>query len=254
MSGFLKRLFGRSEPDEPAAHAGDDVIAASRAHLAAFDRRAQPQQWAEAAQILGSNLMATANGPTALAAYSEAAALLREAIATAGEDANPLFRASMTKLLGETLYRHGNSLTGDARGERLSEAANTLADALALVAPSENRTLWLDTAIFRGAALHELARLKSGPEGLAWMDEAAACFADVAVNGAESGTNPIGLYNRYVVLEQRGHRTAGGSRVLYYREARGALDGALAHETFANRPDLTVKRAELDALIEAADQ
>lgn len=252
MSGFFKRLFGASDPAERFTSPDDDTMASSRAHLAAFDRRKQPLQWAEAAQILASNLITTANSSTASGAYREASALLREAVATAGESANPLFRASMTKLHGEALYQHASLLTGDERGERLAEAANTLADTLTLVSPSQNRALWLDSAIFRGAALHELARLKSGPEGLAWFDEAAACFADVAAHGVETGTHPVGHYNRYVVLEQRGHRTTGGSRTLYYREARDALDAAMAHEMFANRPDLAVKRAELDALIEAS--
>ncbi|MFT3811136.1 MAG: hypothetical protein QM698_14580 [Micropepsaceae bacterium] len=189
----------------------------------------------------------------ATASYAEADETLTKALEAAGHDANPLFRASMLKILGETRYRHGETLTGDARGVMLAGAANTLADALALVQPHENRTLWMEAAIFRGAALHELGRLRSGPEGLAWMDEAAACFADIAAHGAEGAVHPVGLYNRYAVMEQRGHRTSGAGRAMYYREAREALAGAMAADTFANRPDLTVKLAELDALIEAAD-
>lgn len=245
---FLKRLFGgAAQPEPPAPSPEPDAIAQCRAHVAAFDRRRQPLEWAQAMQLLGHNLMATAN-------YDEADSVLTQAIDAAGPDAHPLFRASMTKILGETRYRASEMLTGDARGEKFADAANTLADALALVPPHENRTLWMEAALFRGAALHELGRLRSGPEGLAWMDEAAACFADIAANGAEGGVHPMGLYNRYVVLEQRGHRTTGGSRANYYREARDALTQAMATETFADRPDLTVKLAELDALIDASDQ
>lgn len=244
---FLKRLFGgASEPEPPKPTPEAEALAQSRAHVAAFDRRQQPAEWAQAMQLLGHNLMVTAH-------YDEAETVLGQAIDAAGPDANPLFRASMTKLLGETRYRAGETLTGDARGEKFAAAANTLADALALVQPHENRTLWVEAAIFRGAALHELGRLRSGPEGLAWMDEAAACFADIAANGAEGTVHPMGLYNRSVVLEQRGHRTSGGSRAIYYREARDALFRAMQTETFGDRPDLTVKLAELDALIEAAD-
>ncbi len=253
MSGFFKRLFGRNERQEQSATTGNDAVAASRVHLAQFDRRTQPLQWAEAAQLLASNLTAAAASQASPANFSEATAILREAIATAGESANPLFRASMIKLLGETRYHHSNFLTGDARGEMLAAAANSLADALSLVAPSQNRALWFGAAVFRGAALHDLARLKSGAEGLAWMDEAAACFAEIAANGAESGTHPVGHYNRYVVLEQRGHRSPGPSRAAYYSEARDALDAAMRHDMFADRPDLSVKRAELDALIDASD-
>ena len=244
---FLKRLFGSaSEPEPPKPTPEADAIAQSRAHVAGFDRRQQPAEWAQAMQLLGHNLMVTAN-------YDEADSVLTRAIDAAGPGANPLFRASMTKILGETRYRAGETLTGDARGEKFAAAANTLADALALVQPHENRTLWMEAATFRGAALHELGRLRSGPEGLAWMDEAAACFADIAGNGAEGAVHPMGLYNRYVVLEQRGHRTTGTSRAIYYREARDALSRAIQTETFGNRPDLTVKLAELDALIDAAD-
>ncbi len=244
---FLKRLFGGASEPAPAKPSPEvDAIAQCRAHVAGFDRRQQPAEWAQAMQLLGHNLMVTAN-------YDEADSVLTQAIDAAGPDTNPLFRASMTKILGESRYRHGETLTGDARGETFAAAANTLADALALVQPHENRTLWMEAAIFRGAALHELGRLRSGPEGLAWMDEAAACFADIAAHGADDAPHPMGLYNRYVVLEQRGHRTSGGSRAIYYREARDALAQAMQTGTFGDRPDLTVKLAELDALIEASD-
>lgn len=244
---FLKRLFGGApEPAPPKPSPEADAIAQCRAHVAGFDRRQQPAEWAQAMQLLGHNLMVTAN-------YDEADSVLTQAIDAAGPNANPLFRASVTKILGESRYRYGETLTGDARGEKFAAAANTLADALALVQPHENRTLWMEAAIFRGAALHELGRLRPGPEGLAWMDEAAACFAEIAAHGAENGVHPIGLYNRYTVLEQRGHRTEGAGRAAIYREARDALAASMTSDIFANRPDLTVKLAELDALIEASD-
>lgn len=249
---FLKRLFGGSSAPPAASPPAElDAVAQSRAHAASFDRRRQPLEWAEAMQLLGNNLMATAAGDPAR--HAEAETVLGQALDAAGRDANPLFRASMLKLLGETRYRHGEILTGDARGRKLADAANTLADALAHVRPHENRALWFEAATFRGATLHEMGRLRAGPEGLAWMDEAAACFGDIARHGAENGVHPIGLYNRYAVLEQRGHRTEGGGRAAIYREAREALAAAMKTETFANRPDLTVKLSELDALIDAAD-
>jgi len=245
---FLKRLFGTSvSANAPAPERTEaDAITQCRAHVAGFDRRRQPKEWAEAMQLLGHNLMALAN-------YAEADETVTKALEAAGPDAHPLFRASMLKILGETRYRHGEILTGDERGAMLADAANTLADALSLIQPHDNRTLWMEAATFRGAALHELGRLRAGPEGLAWMDDAAACFADIAAHGADGAVHPIGLYNRYAVLEQRGHRTVGGSRAMYYREARDALAQAMATGTFASRPDLTVKLAELDALIDAAD-
>ncbi len=247
---FLKRLFGgssrASQPQQPQTVTASDAIAHSRANVASFDRRSQPQDWAAAMQLLGHNLMTDAQ-------YAEADTALTDAVRTAGPNANPLFRASILKILGETRYRHGETLTGDPRGAKLADAANTLADALALVRPEQNRTLWMEAATFRGAALLELGRLRAGPEGLAWMDEAASCFAEIAAHGAEDAVHPLGIYNRYVVLEQRGHRTPGVGRAAYYREAREALAGAMKTDTFADRPDLTVKLAELDALIDAAD-
>lgn len=254
MSSFFKRLFGDGGQTPPASAAPDpnaELIAGARAHAASFDRRREPLKWAEAMQVLGHNLSVAAGNDTAR--HAEAEAVLADAHAVAGPSSHPLFRASILKLLGETRYRHGELLTGDPRGHKLADAANTLADALALVEPHDNRTLWMEAASFRGAALHELGRLKSGPEGLAWMDQAAACFADIARHGAEDGVHPVGLYNRYAVLEQRGHRTEGGGRAAIYREARAALAAATTHEMFAGRPDLAVKLAELDALIEASD-
>lgn len=252
---FLKRLFGRqTEPSRPAAEvsAAVDVISQCRAHVATIDRRRQPQQWAEAMQILGHNLISVSQGDTAISGYTEAAHVLAEALDAAGQDGNPLFRASIAKLRGEAFYRHAELLVGDPRGFMMADSANALADALALVQPHQSRALWTEAALFRGAALHELGRLKSGPEGLAWMDEAAACFAEIAEHGSDNGVHPFGLYNRYAVLEQRGHRTSGAGRAMYYAEARSALVEAMKTETFADKPDLAVKLAELDAWIEAS--
>lgn len=247
---FLKRLFGqpnaqaREEAASPAP--SDDVIAQCRARVAQFDRRTQPAKWAEAMQLLGYNLMAVAR-------YAEAETALIEAHNAAGPLAHPHFRASILKILGETRFRHSDLLTGDARGMMLADAANTLGEVLDLVQPHENRTLWMESATFRGAALHELGRLHTGPQGLAWMDEAAACFAELATRGAEGQLHPIGLYNRYAVLEQRAQRTEGAGRADILREARQSLVQAMDTETFADRADLAEKLNDIDTQIAVSD-
>lgn len=249
MSSFFKRLFGGGNA-AAAPQVEEDPIAVARARAARLNPRTQPLDWAEAMQTLGHSLMTVAGADVAL--YAEAERTLEQAHGAAATG-HPLFRASILKWLGETRYRHGERLTADARGFKLAEAANTLAEAMELVQPHENRALWVEAAIFRGAALHELGRLSPGPEGLSWMDQAAACFGEIARHGSEDGLNPIGLYNRFSVLEQRGHRTEGATRAAIYREARAALAAAMSHQTFADRPDLSVKLAELDALIAVAD-
>lgn len=252
---FLKRLFGGSPraPQPPAAPSTSEFLAQCRAHLGSFDRHTQPKEWAEAARILSNNLVAAAHSDNAIASYTEAAEVLREAIAASDEHVNVDVRALLRKMRGEVLYRHGILLEGDARGHMLADAANLLAEAAGLIQPRHFRELWMEAATFRGAALHELGRMKSGPEGLAWMDDAAACFAEIAEHGSADGPNPIGLYNRYVVLEQRGHRTEGSARHEIYREARTALVRAMATKTFSGNPDMTARLADLDAVIAASD-
>jgi len=225
------------------------MLAQCRAHLRTLDRRRQPQEWAEAARGLGNNLIGVAGGDTAIPRYTEAVSVLGEAIDASATGTVPLFRAALGKMRGEALYRHGILLEGDSRGFMLADAANTLADAMELVQPHENRELWMEAATFRGAALHELGRLKAGPEGLAWMDEAATCFAEIAEYGADNGVHPIGLYNRYAVLEQRGRRTEGIARNAILQQARIALVEALQTEPFAGRPEMAAHLSELDALI-----
>ena len=54
--------------------------------------------------------------------------------------------------------------TGDERGAMLADAANTLADALSLIQPHDNRTLWMAAATFRGDGSFRAFLL-----GIAWF-------------------------------------------------------------------------------------
>jgi hypothetical protein len=241
MASFLKRLFGgkdqpppqpapsRAAPAAiaPAVATSDQLIAESRKAVRAVDRRREPQDWANAQQVLAANLVyATTSTPDhdAAAMLAEAVGILDEALDAAGPDADPGFLGSLHKLRGEALWRRASHLFEDEKGRALAEAANAFGAAMTTCPRTANYQVWVDSAFFRGAAFQELSAMKGGAQGVAWLDEAVALFTGLAANGAgNGGPHPIAAYNAYVVLEKRAARTERRAAIAYYEEARRYL-------------------------------
>ncbi len=256
IGSFLKRLFG-APPASPAAplevgpspRAG---VEAARRTAEALDRRRDRLDWAMAQQMLGSELIAYADGldgPAALAGLSEAGDVLDDALAVLTESDHPAFRASLANLRGLALSRAADRLDGDDKGHALAEAANAFTTVWELVTPETSRARWVEAGFYRGAAFQGLALLKGGGEGLGWLDEAAHCYDAVAGRGLEDGRiHPVAAYNRYVVLEERARRTPGNAALPYYAEAHRSLEAAMADpELGPSLPDLPERLAALDA-------
>jgi hypothetical protein len=246
MTSFFKRLFSGKPADanapvatQPATQQPDPeaFLAETRHNAALYDRDADPQDWANAQQILASNIcsLAAQQEPyRAKAMFAEAIDLLGEALTAAGPEAVPAFRASMFRLRGECAWRSSAHLTGDAKGQVLADGANWLGEAVTLCPVETNRSLWVDAQLFRGACLQDLALLKGGgDQSLAWLDEAAACFEDLADRGGEDGAvHPIGAYNAHVVLEQRAQATKGAVARTYFERALHRLVQAMGSAAF----------------------
>jgi len=260
MVSFFKRLFGGKPAPAPAPVAApvqpdaEAILAETRRTAALYDRRNDPQDWANAQQILANNICSvSAEQPPARAAalLGEAVEILGEAIEVAGRDAVPAFRASMLRLRGECAWRQSAHRQGDGKGRLLADAANWLGEATELCPPEVNRTLWVDAQLFRGACLQDLALLKGGGEqSLGWLDEAAACFDAVADRAVEGGLHPIGAYNAYVVREQRAKASGREEARGYFEEARRRLVQAMADPALQHVAADSAKRlAALDAAL-----
>ncbi|MCC6920020.1 MAG: hypothetical protein IT548_12520 [Alphaproteobacteria bacterium] len=260
---FFRRLFGGTKeaapPPAPTRDTTEDALAESRRNAGLYDRKADPLDWANAQQILANNICSVAAGQPpvrAIGLYEEAIGILGNAIAAAGPGAVATFRASMTRLRGECAWRCAQHLTGDRRGRLLADGANWLGDAITLSPPAANRQIWVDAQLFRGACLQDLARLKGdGEQSLAWLDEAAACFDEIADRGTEDGEpHPIGAFNAYVVREQRARATQGIEARPHLLEARRRLLQAMEAPTFASNAAYNQQQlAEIDTALRALE-
>lgn len=251
---FLKRLFGGTSSASATQPSADDpvgLIAWSREGIrTAMDDATRKQHQ----QVLANNLIATAGqiaGTPAEMALNEAETILAELIATVPPGAHAHYRPSLLNQYGRAAFYSATYLQGDIKGQAYADAANRFGDALAALTPTENRSLWLDSAIMRAAALHELGRMKADAQGLAWLDEAAAVFADIAEHGAEPPErHPVGDYNRYVSLEERARRTPLDEARPFLEEARHSLLAAMQSPMFdAQRADMDQRLAVLEAAL-----
>lgn len=253
---FLKRLFGgKPESATPPLSADDPsgVIAWSREGIRTAPDEATRKQHQ---QTLATNLITTAgqipNLPAEVA-LNEAETILAQLIATIPPGSNAHYRPTLINLYGRAAFHSADHLHGDNKGQAYADAANRFADALSSLAPEENRALWLDCAIMRGAALHELGRMRADAQALAWLDEAARVFGDVAAHGAEPPErHAVGDYNRYVALEERARRTPLGEARPYFEDARRSLIAAMASPMFnGSKADMEQRLAQLDATLKA---
>lgn len=265
IANFFKKLLGSGDapapkpaaaPPQQAAPAAidpDRLIDDCRKAVRRLDKRADPAAWANAQEILANNLIYAASLPAhdAPQMLGEAAAILGEAIDALGPSADPARLGALHKLRGNTLYNRSLLVFGDDKGQALADAANAFAAAIAVCPREAGYQIWCDSGFFRGAALQELAALKSGPQALAWLDEAAAVFADIARNGAADGSpHPIAAYNAYVVFEGRARRTDRAEARHFYEQAKRQLINARSASMFASNPaEHTRLLAALDATI-----
>ena len=258
---FLKRLFGNA-PTPPAAAAAPaappdprEAVQKARDAVRVIRRQRDPLPWAEAQQLLANALIQLGEvqtGGTALSTFEEAESCLYDATEAAGPDANPGFLASMYNLWGYATYRRSGRLQGDEKGQALADAANRFSEAMEKITPESHRTLWVDIGFYRGAAYQELALLKGDTGGIAWLDEAAATFRDIAGRGTEDGSaHPIAAYNLSVVLRDRAKLATGGVKRAYLQDARRWLAIAAESTVFPNPDQLRQQLAALDGEIAA---
>lgn len=261
IGSFFKSLFGGGDAQPapmpaPAAPTVTNHVAEAQAFVRTTNRREDPLNWADGQQRLAYAIYGTTadmDRGKAIPTYREILSLLNGALeAIETRDHNPQFRASILNLRGEVGLRLAETVEGNEKGEALAQSATDLGHALIHLTPANYYDLWERALLYRGSALTDLAAMKDGDQGLAWLDDAAACFEDLNIQGRrdESGTHPIAAYNLYVVLEKRAERTDGVGALPFYQKARQYLAAAATSPAFAHRPqDTQTRLAALDQAI-----